>query len=388
MLIDRIAFRHTVERSLHDNPVTAILGPRQCGKTTLARQVADQTSTWFDLEDPVDLHRLEAPKLALSSLEGLVVIDEIQRRPDLFPLLRVLADRSDHPATFLVLGSSSPDLVRWGSETLAGRIGFVDLGGFDLGEVGTVAMDSLWIRGGFPRSFLASNAESSIKWREDFIRTFLERDLPQLGIGLPSTTMRRFWTMLAHYHGQTWNGAELGRALGIPAKAVRRYLDLLTGTYMVRQLQPWFENLAKRQVKSPKIYLRDSGLLHTLLGIGSQREISGHPKVGASWEGFALEQVLRRYGERHAWFWGSYQGAELDLLIQRGGRRLGFEFKRADAPARTRSMCIAVTDLHLDHLWAVYPGKHSYPLDERITALPLTELLSKDLAAYSGTLAG
>jgi predicted AAA+ superfamily ATPase len=353
--------------------ITALLGPRQCGKTTLAREIAaGQPSTFFDLESPADRRRLENPETVLGELKGLVVLDEVQALPAVFPVLRVLADRPDLPARFLILGSASPHLVRATSETLAGRVEFIDLTGFGLGEVGLANLERLWLRGGFPLSFLADDEPDSLSWREGFVRTYLERDIPQLGFPVPSTTMRRLWTMLAHYHGQTWNGSELARSLGLSDKTVRGYLDVLTGTFMVRQLQPWFENLGKRQVKAPKVYLRDSGILHLLLDIPGRHELLGHPKVGASWEGFALEEVLRVFEPAQPCFWSVHGGAEVDLVFQHQGRRLGFEMKFSEAPGLTPSMRRARQDLKLDHLWVIHPGPHAYPMEEGISALPLS----------------
>jgi uncharacterized protein len=364
-----------IDRAFSVHPVAALLGPRQCGKTTLARMIAErQPCTIFDLENPVDLRRLSAPMRALEELTGLVVIDEVQRRPDLFELLRVLVDRPQNSARFLLLGSASPQLVRGVSESLAGRIGFIDLSGFDLNEVGPENRDQLWIGGGFPRSFLADDAERSMIWREGFIRTFLERDIPQLGITIPAETLRRFWTMVAHYHGQVWNAAEFARSLGTSEVTARRYLDILAGAYVVRVLPPWFENIRKRQVKAPKIYIRDSGILHTLLQLHDLTDLQGHPKLGASWEGFALEQVLGVLATRDAYFWATHAGAELDLLVMVKGKRYGFEFKHADAPGRNRAMHSALQDLHLEHLWVVYPGRQEYSLDDRITVIPLNTL--------------
>ncbi len=371
-MIERPRFTAAVTKALGRSPVVALLGPRQCGKTTLARQIArGEPSTWFDLESPADLGRLENPQLVLAPLAGLVVLDEIQLRPDLLQLLRVLADREPAPARFLILGSASPTLVHHSAESLAGRVEFVDLGGFNLDEVGAERLDPLWNRGSFPRSFLAASQEDSEAWRESFIRAFLERDLPALGLQLPAVTLRRFWTMLAHDHGQTWNGSAIARSLGLSDKTVRGYLDVLTGAFMTRQLPPWFENLKKRQVKSPKVYLRDSGLLHTLLGLGDRNQVLGHPKAGASWEGFALEQILQRTQASQAYFWATHSGSELDLLLFLEGRRIGVELKLADAPRVTKSMQTALADLQLDHLWIVYPGEHRYPLTEQISALPL-----------------
>ena len=364
-----------IEASFKIHPVTALLGPRQCGKTTLARFMAEKSlSTFFDLENPVDLQRLSAPMQALNDLSGLVVIDEVQRKPELFELLRVLVDRPDQNARFLLLGSASLNLIKGVSESLAGRIGFVDLGGFQLWEAGAEYRDRLWIRGGFPKAFLADSDESSIQWRESFIRTFLERDIPQLGITIAAETLRRFWTMVAHYHGQVWNAAEFARALGTSENTARRYLDILAGAYMIRVLPPWFENLKKRQVKAPKIYIRDTGLLHSLLQISTLTDLQGHPKIGASWEGFALEQIIGVLQTRDAYFWATHAGAELDCMITLKGKRHGFEFKYADAPGRTRSMQIAIEDLGLEHMWVIYPGKQKYKLDSKITVIPLEEI--------------
>lgn len=357
------------------HPVTAILGPRQCGKTTLARMFADsKTPHYFDLENPVDIQRLSSPAMTLGPLSGLVVIDEIQRKPELFELLRVLVDRENNQARFLVLGSASPFLIRSVSESLAGRVGFVDLSGFDLREAGAGNQVRLWVRGGFPRSFLALEDGASLAWRADFIGTFLERDIPQLGITIPAETLRRFWTMVAHYHGQVWSGAEFARSLGVSEPTARRYLDILAGAYMIRVLPPWFENMGKLQIKAPKIYIRDSGLLHALLQLRGLVELQGHPKLGASWEGFALEQTLNLLQTRDAYFWGTHSGAELDLMFVRGGKRYGIEFKYTDAPSRSRSMRVALEDLGLEQLWVVFPGGPEYALDKRITAIPIKSL--------------
>jgi len=354
------------------HPIAALLGPRQCGKTTLARMISErEPCSYFDLENPVDLRRLSAPMSTLEELSGLVVMDEIQRRPDLFELLRVLVDRPKSPVHFLILGSASLGLVRGVSESLAGRIGFVDLSGFDLREVGSEKRSRLWIRGGFPRSFLAKDDPSSIAWREDFIRTFLERDIPQLGITIPAETLRRFWTMISHYHGQVWNAAHFARSLGTSEKTARRYLDILAGAYMVRVLPPWYENIRKRQVKAPKIYIRDSGILHALLQINTMADLQGHPKLGSSWEGFCLEQLIGYLGTRDVYFWATHAGAELDLLVTVAGKRYGFEFKYADAPGANRSMRIAIEDLGLEHLWIIYPGRHEYDIDEKISVIPV-----------------
>jgi uncharacterized protein len=295
----------------------------------------------------------------------------VQRRPDLFELLRFLIDRPRNPAKFLLLGSASPHLVKGVSESLAGRVGFIDLSGFNLGEVGATQRDRLWVRGGFPRSFLSPDDSTSVTWREDFIRTFLERDIPQLGITIPAETLRRFWTMVAHFHGQIWNASEFARSLGTSEITARRYLDILTGAYVVRVLPPWYENIRKRQVKAPKVYIRDSGILHSLLQLNTLENLEGHPKLGASWEGFALEYVIAKLKSRDAYFWATHAGAELDLLVMLKGRRYGFEFKYADAPGRTRSMHIALKDLSLEHLWVVYPGRQEYALHENITVIPI-----------------
>ena len=358
------------------HPIAALTGPRQCGKTTLARRMAAHAphSTYFDLEAAVDRRRLTAPEQTLGRLNGLVVIDEVQRLPALFETLRVLVDRPRNRARFLLLGSASPALVKGVSESLAGRVGLVDLAGFEMGEVGSDAWRELWLRGGFPRAYLAPGRAASALWRGNFVRTFLERDIPQLGISIPAETLRRFWTMIAHYHGQVWNAAEFARAIGATQATARRYLDILAGVFMVRVLPPWFVNLKKRQVKAPKVYLRDTGLLHTLLGLTEEDELAGHPKVGASFEGFAIEQVLAALDAGHAHYWATHGGAEIDLLIERRGKRHGFECKLADAPGVTRSMRVALADLRLDHLWVLYPGAETYPLDDRITVLPAARI--------------
>jgi hypothetical protein len=373
--IERTELETRVRSALGANPVVALLGPRQCGKTTLARALAAGRRTeYFDLEDPVGLARLAEPKTALEPLRGLVVIDEVQRRPDLFPVLRVLADRPRRPARFLLLGSASPELVRASSESLAGRIAYIDMAGFGLRETGDAAQRRLWLRGGFPRSFLARTETLSYTWREDFIRAFIERDIVQLGIQSPSVALRRLWMMLAHYHGQIWNASEIGRSLGEAHTTVKRHLDILTGTFLVRQLQPWFVNIGKRQIRAPKIYLRDSGILHTLLGLRDFAALEGHPKLGASWEGFVLEQAILAAGERNAWYWATQAGAELDLLLDLGGRRYGVEVKYGDAPRLTKSMHIAVSDLKLTRLFVVYPGSQRYALARNIDVLPLPDL--------------
>ncbi len=365
-----------VRAALKRSRVVALLGPRQCGKTTLAQQFVPADSlNYFDLEDPDSLARLSEPKTALHPLKGLVVIDEIQRRPELFPLLRVLADRRPLPARFLILGSAAPDLLRQSSESLAGRLETIALEGFRLSDLGARTQPKHWLRGGFPLSFTAWTEADSAIWRKQFVQTFIERDLPQFGVTIPSVALRRFWAMIAHYHGQTWNAAELARAMAVTEPTVRRYLDLMTGVFMVRQLPPWFENLKKRQVKAPKVYIRDSGLLHALLGIGDRRELEQHPKVGASWEGYAVEEVLKALQPDDAYYWATHNGAELDLLLFKRGRRIGVECKRTDAPTLTPSMRTALTDLKLDELHVVYPGKQRYPLADKVNVIPLAEFV-------------
>ncbi len=378
-MITRSHFISELQESLDNFPVVALVGPRQSGKTTLARSYLRNQSAqahFFDLEDPPDRARLTAaPRLALENLEGLIVLDEIQWIPDLFPLLRVLADRESAPAKFLVLGSASGDLLRQGSESLAGRIRFLELPGFGLEEVGYDSWRPLWSRGGFPRSFLAPNEKISSEWRDQFIQTFLERDIPNLGIRIPPPQLRRFWQMAAHYHGQIWNTSEIARALGQSDKTMRHYADILSQTFMIRLLPPWFNNMGKRLVKKPKFYFRDSGIQHRLLGLEDFEALQRYPRLGASWEGFALEQVLRMTGEdRNAFFWASHGGAELDLLLPLRGGRVGFEFKYSDAPGITRSMRIAMKELELDRLAVVYPGNRAYPLEEKVDAVPLGDI--------------
>jgi hypothetical protein len=368
-----------LDARLSFSPVVALLGPRQCGKTTLAKQYANRlTGTQvhhLDCEDPRVISRLENPMMALESLVGLVIIDEIQRRPDLFPVLRVLVD-GDPSRRFLILGSASRDLLSQGSESLAGRISFVELGGFSIQDVAPPEYRQLWMRGGFPRSYLAKSESTSGQWREDFIRTFLERDIPNLGIRVPSSQLRRFWTMLAHYHAQVLNASEIGRSMGIADTTVRHYLDILTGTFLIRQIQPWFYNTKKRLVKRPKIYFRDSGLLHTLMSIRHEQDLVHHPRLGASWEGFALEQVLShlQLREEEVFFWALHSGGELDLLFQAKGKLWGVEFKYTDAPTIGRSMRSALQELDLAHLWIIYPGDETYPLDRSITVAGLNNL--------------
>jgi predicted AAA+ superfamily ATPase len=383
-------WRHVerLETLLGQGPVVAILGARQVGKTTLARQLMerhDGPSVRFDLEDPDVLARFAEPKLALQDLRGLVVIDEVQRRPDLFPILRVLVDRPGCETRFLILGSASPELLRQSSETLAGRIFYHRLDGFYLDEVGLENQASLWLRGGFPRSFLAESEEASAEWRRAFIDTFLQREIPNLGIQIPGPTMHRFWRMLAHYHGQLWNGAELSRAFGVAATTVRRYLDVLTGALVINQLPPWHENIGKRQVRSPKVYLADSGILHTLLGVEDREDLEGHPKIGASWEGFVLQEVKVRLGARpeECYFWSTYSGAELDLLVVRGRRRYGFEVKRTSAPSLTRSAQSALETLRLDRLDVIHAGDSTFDVGDRARAVAFGRLF-EDLERLDG----
>ncbi len=378
-MIDRPGLLSSLRAALRRSPVVGLIGPRQCGKTTAARWILPADSPrYFDLEDPASLARLDEPMSALSPLRGVVVIDEVQRRPDLFPLLRVLVDRRPLPARFLILGSASPGLLRQSSETLAGRIETITLGGFRLDELGKAALARHWRRGGFPPAFLAGKEADSFRWRQQFVRMLLERDLPQLGVTIPAATLLRFWTMLAHYHGGVWNGAEFAGSLAVSQPAVRRYLDLMTALFMVRQLAPWHENLAKRQIKSPKVYVRDSGLLHALLGVRDERDLQRHPKLGSSWEGYAIEEVLKQTEPDEAYFWGTHTGAELDLLLFKHGRRYGVEVKYQDAPKLTPSMRIALEDLRLDRLTVLYPGTQTYDLTDRVTVVPATALAAGD----------
>ncbi|MFZ5564292.1 MAG: ATP-binding protein [Thermodesulfobacteriota bacterium] len=372
-----------LRNSLHDklrsalarSRVVVLAGPRQCGKTTLARALLDTSSVnYFDLEDPLSLARLDEPMISLQPLKGLVVIDEVQRRPDLFPVLRVLVDRRDSPARFLILGSASGDLLRQTSESLAGRVERVTMGGFSPAEVGAQNEERLWLQGGFPLSYLAQSDADSLAWRKDFIQTLLERDFPQWGVRVPATALRRFWSMTAHYHGQLWKAAEPARALDVSQSSVRRYLDLLTDALMIRQLQPYYANLKKRQVKSPKIYIRDSGLLHQLLGIDSMKRLLTHPKVGASWEGFVIEQILQTEPHDEAFFWATHQGAEIDLVLRRGDELFGIECKRTDAPRMTLSIRNAIADLGLKRVLILYPGEQRFLLSDQVEAVPVHDL--------------
>ena len=375
--VERPADAAALRASMARSPVTLLTGPRQAGKSTLVRRVVDPTpSSFFDLEDYRDLARLAEPMLALRDTGETIVIDEAQRMPDLFTSLRVLVDEHRRPGRFVVLGSASPDLTGLGSESLAGRVTLVQLAGFRLGDVGAHRLDDLWLRGGLPESFLAPDELTSNAWRDDYIATFLERDLAGFGFRFPATTMRRFWTMLAHYHGQTWNGAAIARSIGVSEKMVRRLVDALTDALVVRQLPAWFANISKRQIKAPRVYVRDSGLLHRLLGINTRLDLERHPKLGASWEGMVLEQLLARFGDDAASFWSTHSGAELDLRLGLDGRVIGFEIKRTERPSTTRSMHNALADLELDHLVVVHAGQHRFALADRITAIGAAELLT------------
>jgi len=375
MTILRQVLLARIRSALARSPITVLTGPRQSGKTTLAREILSEDSpNYFDLEDPVSVARLEEPRTVLEPLEGLVVIDEIQRRPDLFPILRVLADRRKRTARFLILGSASGELMRQSSESLAGRMERIEIGGFTLAELGPEAAAKLWRRGGFPLAWLARNEPDCNAWRKQFIQTLLERDLPQWGVRIPAVALLRFWTMIAHYHAQIWNATEPARALGVSPSTTRRHLDLLTDALMVRQLQPWHANVGKRQVKSPKLYIRDSGLFHQLLGIENEKALLSHPKLGASWEGFVIEQVLASEPHDEAWFWATHQGAEIDLLLRRGDRLLGVECKRADAPKLTPSIRTALDDLGLERVAIVHPGAQRYAVHDRVEVIPLASL--------------
>ncbi len=383
-MIKRPEHLKELNRLISHNPVVALLGARQVGKTTLARELAQLRkgpTHFFDLESTADLSRLADPLFALSSLRGLVVLDEVQRRPDLFPTLRVLSDRPRRPARFLVIGSASPELLRQDSETLAGRIAYYNLPGVSLSEIGRSKDDLLWLQGGFPCSFTARSHRQSFEWRRFFIRDFLERDIPQLGIRMPSATLDRFWSMLAHYHAQVWNGSEIARAFGVSHHTVRRYLDVLEATFMVRSLKPWSANIGKRQVKSPKIYIRDSGILHNLLNVSTHSELERHPKVGASWEGFIVEALIQALGvdDRQCYFWATHSGAEIDLVVHHGGRLRGFEIKRTTVPTVTPSMRSALRDLGLGRIDIIHGGTQSFALDKKVHAVAAKRLL-QDIA--------
>jgi predicted AAA+ superfamily ATPase len=381
MMIDRYKELDTLNRLLRTYPAVGIVGARQVGKTTLAKtlvKILKKPVTHFDLENPEDMARLKDPMLALKDLRGVVIIDEIQRFPDLFQVLRVLIDRSNVKTKFLILGSASPDLLKQSSESLAGRIIFHELGGFSLEEVGIKNHKHLWLRGGFPRSYLARSVQESAEWRRAFVTTFLERDLPQLGISIRSITLRRFWTMIAHFHGQIWNASEFGRSFGVADTTVRNYLDLLTSALVIRQLPPWYENISKRQVKAPKIYIADSGLVHTLLNINNMDDLENHPKLGATWEGFIIDQIIRTIAARRdeCFFWATHAGAELDLLIVRGKNRYGFEIKRTTTPQVTPSMRTALSDLNLKSIEILHAGEHTFQLSDKIRAIAVTKILT------------
>lgn len=374
-MIKRKGYLSYLREALSRSRAVALLGPRQCGKTTLARELVDiRSSNYFDLEDPSSLVAMADPKTVLEPLKGLIVIDEVQQRPELFPVLRVLLDRKPLPAKFLILGSASPDLLRQSSESLAGRLELIEMSGFDLSETGQAKADRLWLRGSFPLSFLAKSDSDSFSWRKNFIRTFLERDLREHGIELPSVTLYRFWAMLANSHGQIWNAAPTASSLGISAPTVRKYLDILTGVFMVRQLQPWHVNIKKRQVKAPKIYIRDTGILNSFLELKTASEILRHPSCGASWEGFVMEQIIRTFEIDHPYYWATHQGAEIDLVFGNRGRMYGIEIKRADAPALTPSMKFALEDLKLERIAVIYPGKKRYSLHRQVEAVPFDEI--------------
>lgn len=374
-MIKRPELQKKIRHAFRYGRIVALMGPRQCGKTTLARQwVAPDSSRYFDLENPVSISRLSEPMNALSGLKGTVVIDEVQRMPALFPILRVLADRKPLPARFLILGSASPELVKHSSESLAGRMARVTMAGFSLAEVGLKLSERLWYRGGLPCSFLSKTDRDSAGWRKDFIQSFVERDLPAYGIALPALTVMRFWIMLAHYHGQLLNASEIACSLGINEVTVRRYVDVLSGVFMIRQLQPWHANIKKRQVKSPKIYVRDTGILHSLLGIQSNDELMANPKYGASWEGFVIEEILKAVEPDDAYFWATHNGAEIDLIFSKNGRRYGIECKRKDAPIMTSSMKIALRDLKLARIAVIYPGKQRYSLEKRVDVVPFESI--------------
>jgi uncharacterized protein len=377
-MLSRPILEKTLSIALGRSRAVVLVGPRQVGKTTLAKQwLSPSNRNYFDLETQTSIARLQEPEQALKELQGLVVIDEVQRRPGLFPLLRALIDRSNDPGQYLLLGSAAPELLRQAGESLLGRVEVIEVTGFDLNEVGIDAQTSLWQRGGFPPSYLATSDDASFAWRNQALNRYVEQDLRQLGIDIAPPAMMRFWKMLAHYHGQIWNSGPLAQSLGVSQPTVRKYLDVLTHTYMVRQLQPWHSNLSKRQVKAPKIYFRDSGLLHCLASIRNYSELLVHPMCGASWEGFALEQVLNIARPDEAYFWATHQGAELDLLMLRGQQRIGVEFKRADAPIITKSMRIAIDDLRLDKLYVVYPGLHRYPMGDGVEAVPLWAVIHR-----------
>lgn len=375
-MMERTRYLSEIRRLFRSHPIIAMLGPRQCGKTTLAKMFAKENepfprTNYFDLESPLDIDRLKEPLLTLSPLKGLIIIDEIQRAPDLFPILRYLADNENLDQQYLILGSASRELIKQSTESLAGRIAYLEITPFSLLEVDS--QEKLWIRGGFPRSYLAESEHASADWREFYIRTFLEQDIPNLGLRIAPHALRRFWMMISHYHGNLLNVSELGRSFGASESTMKHYLDILTGTFMVRQLQPWWENISKRQVKSPKIYLRDSGILHSLLGLQTIEQVRMSPKIGASWEGFALEEIINYHKSpsQQCYFWSTYSGAKLDLFLHLQGKPVGFEIKYSDAPKMTKSMQIALQELKLTHLYIIYPGDIDYPLSEKVTVVSL-----------------
>ncbi|HOY09299.1 MAG TPA: ATP-binding protein [Candidatus Omnitrophota bacterium] len=374
-MIKRKKIQDNITEALNRGRIVSILGPRQCGKTTLARQFAEPgSSSYFDLEDPIDNAKLAEAQNALQNLKGTVVIDEVQRQPELFPLLRVLADRIPLPAKFLILGSASPSLIKQASESLAGRVERIRIGGFSLEEVGQKNVEQLWLRGGLPCSFLADSDKDAFIWLKEYIQSFVERDLPLHGVSLPSVTLIRFWTMLAHYHGQIFNASEIARSLGISIMTVNRYLDIMTGVFMIRQLQPWHANIKKRQVKAPKIYFNDTGILHALLGIQNRSDLLRHPKYGASWEGFVLEEVIRAVEPHEVFFWATHQGAEIDLVFNKGGQMYGVEIKRQDAPRMTPSIKHALEDLKLEGIAVIYPGQRRYSIHKQVDVVPFDEI--------------
>ena len=384
-MIERNGYIDFIKRAIDRSRAVALLGPRQSGKTTLARELVDiHSPNYFDLEDQSSIISLADPKGVLEPLKGLVVIDEVQQRPELFPVLRVLLDRKPLPAKFLILGSASPDLLRQSSESLAGRLELIEMGGFDLTEVGEKKTSRLWLRGGFPMSFLAKNDVDSFSWRKSFIKTFLERDLREQGIEIPSITLHRFWAMLANSHGQIWNAAPIAASLGISEPTVRKYLDILTGVFMVRQIQPWHVNIKKRQVKSPKVYLRDTGILNSFLELKTEPGILRHPSCGFSWEGFVIEQLIRIFEIDHPYFWATHQGAEIDLVFNHGGYMYGVEIKRADAPTMTPSIRNALEDLKLKRIAVIYPGKRRYSIHKQVDVIPFDEILDGMKGLFGG----
>ncbi len=378
-MILRLGLLKELTESIENNPITAILGPRQCGKTTLTKHIQhDQFSVnYFDLEDPRDQLFFENPMLALENLDGIIVIDEIQLKPALFSVLRVLSDSKQHNTRFVILGSASPSLIKGASESLAGRIHFIDMTGFSLKEIGKEGLEKLWMRGGFPRSYLAASESKSILWRTNFIRTFLERDIPQLGINIPTERIRKFWYMLAHYHGNILNASEIGKSLNLTSHTIQYYLEILSGTYMIELQQPWHENISKRQVKSPKLFIRDTGLLHTLLGM-NEKQITTHPKIGASWEGFVIEQLKNKFPHDELYFWNTHGGAELDVLILKGGKRYGIEIKYSDTPTLSRGSYIAVEDLKLDLLYVIVPNSRTYALKNNVIVSSLNDFIASE----------